>query len=280
MTLLALHAVSHSYRQGGLFDRRPKLKVLNDASLTIAPGECVALVGPSGSGKSTLSRLALGLERPDSGEITFDNTPLIPRNGTIPPATRRAIQAVFQDPYGATSPRLSAFDIIAEPLRYAGHSDIAAEVASLAASVGLDPQNLARLAHRYSGGQLQRMCIARALALRPRLVILDEAVSNLDLTTQAMVLDLLARLRHHHATAYLFITHDLRLAHGFADRTYVMESGRPIDATSPDGAPAMAHLRAALLPAWPPAEPAGRHADQPPQPPPLPRSGGGPGRGR
>jgi len=258
MTLLALHRVSRHYRQGGVFDRRPPLRVLQDASLAIAEGECVALVGPSGSGKSTLARIVLGLERPDSGTASFDGRPLTDRRGRMAPATRRAVQAVFQDPFAATSPRLTAFDVIAEPLRYAGLAPdaIAREVPALAAAVALNPADLGRLCHRYSGGQVQRMCIARALALKPRLLVLDEAVSNLDLTTQAIVLDMLAALRRRLGTAYLFITHDLRLVHGFADRTLVMEAGRPVevDLNGPAAAapPALAALRAAMLPAWPP----------------------------
>jgi nickel transport system ATP-binding protein len=259
MTLLTLDRVSRSYRQGGVFDRRPPLRVLHEASLRIAEGECVALVGPSGSGKSTLARIVLGLERPDSGTVTFAGAPLADRHGRMAPATRRAVQAVFQDPFGATSPRLTAFEVIAEPLRYAGLAPnaMAREVEALAASVALDPGDLGRLCHRYSGGQVQRMCIARALALQPRLVVLDEAVSNLDLATQAIVLDMLAGLRRRFGTAYLFITHDLRLVHGFADRTLVMDEGRPVevaDPFAPDAAtlPAMARLRAAMLPAWPP----------------------------
>jgi nickel transport system ATP-binding protein len=163
---------------------------------------------------------------------------------------------VFQDPYGATNPRFSGFEIVAEPLRYAGRTEgLNERVEALVASVGLDPLTLDRLAHRFSGGQLQRLCIARALALSPRLVLLDEAVSNLDLEVQERVLSLLADLRRRTGTAYLFITHDLRLIRGFADRVYVMEGGRllEVDARAEGSAvpPVLAKLRAAVLPAWP-----------------------------
>lgn len=259
MSLLVLKGISRNYRRGGVFARRPALRVLRGTSLTIGAGECVALVGPSGSGKSTLARIALGLERPDAGQLLFDGRPLTDGRGRMAKATRNAIQAVFQDPFGATSPRLTAFEVIAEPLRYARISPdvVNREVQALAAAVALNAADLGRPCHRYSGGQVQRMCIARALALKPRLVVLDEAVSNLDLTTQAIVLDMLAGLRRRLGTAYLFITHDLRLVQGFADRLYVMDEGRAIEADplAPEAAepiPALARLRAALLPALPP----------------------------
>ena len=257
MTLLALNEVTKSYRQGGAFDRRPPVRVLDHASLIVAEGESVALLGSTGAGKSTLGRIALGLERPDSGTVRFRDVPLLDRHGRMATATRRAIQAVFQDPYGATSSRFPAFDVIAEPLRYAGLSGpgLRARVGELTEAVGLAGADLKRLAHRFSGGQLQRLCIVRALALEPQLLVLDEAVSSLDLTTQARILDLLAGLRRRHGTAFLFITHDLRLVRGFADRVLVMEAGRPVaveDALAPEPVvPALARLRAAMLPAWP-----------------------------
>lgn len=257
MSLLELRAVSHGYRQGGLLSRRAAHPVLRDACLRIAPGECVALLGPTGSGKSTLGRLALGLERPWSGEVLFDGAPLLDRRGHMAPDTRRAIQAVFQDPHSATSPRLTAFEVVAEPLHAEGPGRAALRdrVAALLEDVGLDPTDMDRLAHRLSGGQLQRLCIARALASRPRLVLLDEAVNSLDLETQARVLGLLRSLRRRTGMAYLFVTHDLRLVKGFADRCYVMQEGRPLEVPDPLGPgpvpPAMAALRAAILPAWP-----------------------------
>jgi len=254
MTLLALQDVDKRYHQGGLFDRRAPVHVLRGASLRLDAGERVALLGPSGVGKSTLARIALGLERQDSGTVSFDGVPLLDRNGRMAPEVRRAIQAVFQDPHGATNSRFSAFEVIAEPLRYAGLSGsrLRARVDGLAEAVGLDPRTLSRLAHRFSGGQLQRICIARALAPTPRLVVLDEAVSSLDLTTQAQILDL---LRRQNDVALLFITHDLRLVRGFADRVLVMDAGRAIEVQDPFAVdvsvPALARLRAAILPAIP-----------------------------
>lgn len=268
MSLLELRGVDKSYRQGGPFSRR-RVRVLRGASLAVAAGECVALLGPSGAGKSTLGRLALGLERPDAGEVLFAGAPLAGPRGRMAPAVRRSIQAVFQDPYGATSPRFSAFEVVAEPLRYAGLAGAALEarVRALAAAVELGGADLGRLAHRFSGGQLQRLCIARALALEPRLLVLDEAVSALDVAVQARVLALLTALRRRTGCAFLFITHDLRLLRGFADRVAVMEAGRPVAVADPfapcAAVPALARLQAALLACEPAslANGEGRHAE-------------------
>jgi nickel transport system ATP-binding protein len=257
MSLLRLDGVEKTYRAGGWFARRPPFSVLRGGGLHIGAAECVALLGPTGSGKSTLGRILLGLERPDAGSVRFDGRPLLDAGGQMDPATRHQIQAVFQDPHGATSPRFSAFEVVAEPLRYLGLSGAAlrARVEGLVLAVGLEPTQLGRLAHRFSGGQLQRLCIARALAPAPRLVLLDEAVSSLDLETQAHILALLSRLRRTTDVAYLFVTHDMRLLRGFADRCYVMQDGCPLEVAEPFGKgavpPALAALRAAILPARP-----------------------------
>ena len=254
MTLLRLDDIHHAYRQGGIFARRRHHPVLEGATLTIGAGECVALLGPTGSGKSTLGRLVLGLERPDAGRILFDGAPLADARGRMAPDTRRALQAVFQDPQAATSPRFTGYEVVAEPLTVRGEAG-RDRVAALLAEVDLPAALLDRPAHRMSGGQLQRLCIARALATRPRLVVLDEAVNSLDLETQATVLALLQRLREQHGMAFLFITHDLRLLRGFADRSYVMQDRRPVEVADPFGPgplpPVLQALRDAILPEMP-----------------------------
>lgn len=254
MTLLALSGVHHAYRQGGIFGRRPWRMVLRDAALRIDSGECVALLGPTGSGKSTLGRLVLGLERPQRGSILFEGAPLTDAGGRMAAATRQAIQAVFQDPQAATSPRFTGYEVVAEPLHVLGQAS-RDRVATLLAEVDLPEALLDRPAHRMSGGQLQRLCIARALATRPRLVVLDEAVNSLDLETQATVMALLRRLRRQHGMAFLFITHDLRLLRGFADRSYVMQDQQPLAVDDPFGPgphpPMLQALREAILPEWP-----------------------------
>ncbi|MFC3126900.1 ATP-binding cassette domain-containing protein [Pseudoroseomonas globiformis] len=257
MTVVALEGINLSYRGGGLFSRHPPRTVLRDAALRINEGECVALLGRTGSGKSTLGRILLGLERPDAGTASFRGAPLLNGRGRMIPATRRALQAVFQDPYGATSQRHTAFDVVAEPLLQDGlpRAMLRDRVAALMHQVELDPAPMDRLAHRMSGGQLQRLCIARALAPCPALIVLDEAVNSLDAETQAHLMVLLRRLRQD-GMAFLFITHDLRLLRGFADRVCVMQDGRPLPVPPPgSGMPepaALAELRAALLPARPP----------------------------
>ncbi len=254
MTLLRITGVDHGYPGGGLMGGRRRVEVLQDASLRIEAGECVALLGPTGSGKTTLGRLMLGIERPRAGSILFDGQPLLGPLGRMAPATRRAIQAVFQDPVGAVSPRMTAAEVVGEALHERGEA-LRARVGALMASVGLDAALMDRLAHRLSGGQLQRLCIARALAPAPRLVLLDEAVSSLDVETQAQVLALLRDGRRRTGVAYLFITHDLRLVRGFADRCYVMQDRRPVEVADPFGPgpqpPALLALREAMLPAWP-----------------------------
>jgi nickel transport system ATP-binding protein len=257
MSLFHMAGVCKAYRRGGVFSRQPPLPVLRNATLRIEAGECVALLGPTGCGKSTLGRILLGLEPADAGEVLYRGQALRNGRGHVPAALRREIQAVFQDPHGATSPRFTAFDVIAEPLRYLGLGETAlhGRVRDLAAAVGVEPAELGRLAHRFSGGQLQRLCIARALAPDPHLILLDEAVSSLDVQTQAHVLALLTRLRRQQGMSYLFITHDLRLLRGFADRCYVMQDGQPVEVSDPLGAgpcpPALYALRQALLPSRP-----------------------------
>ncbi|OWJ69150.1 ATP-binding cassette domain-containing protein [Inquilinus limosus] len=258
MTLLSVDRVSKSYRQGGLFDRRPPRQVLQGAGLSITAGECVGLLGPSGCGKSTLARLILGIEAPDSGAVLLDGAPLAGRGRPDAVQARRDIQAVFQDPFGATNPRFTAFEVVAEPLRNFDRLSgpaLRARVDGLLRQVGLDPAESGKPAHRFSGGQLQRLCIARALAPGPRLLILDEAVSSLDMTTQGRILDLLAELRRRSGIAYLFITHDIRLVPGFCDRAVVIEDGRTV-AVGDIAAPAvrcetLELLRDAVLPPMP-----------------------------
>lgn len=258
MTLLVVDRVSKSYRQGGPFGRRPSRPVLQGASLEIAAGECVGLLGPSGCGKSTLARLVLGIEAPDSGAILLDGMPLAGRRTADAVRARRDVQAVFQDPFGATNPRFTAFEVVAEPLRNFDRLNgaaLPARVDELLRQVGLDPTESGKPAHRFSGGQLQRLCIARALAPGPRLLILDEAVSSLDMTTQGRVLDLLAELRHQTGVAYLFITHDIRLVPGFCDRAVVMEDGQTVpvgDIVAPSvPCRTLELLRDAILPSLP-----------------------------
>ncbi|WP_082108796.1 nickel import ATP-binding protein NikE [Azospirillum thiophilum] len=257
--LLAAEAVEKRYSGHGLFADRPAKTVLRGVSLSVREGESVALLGASGSGKSTLARLMLGLDRPDGGTVRCLGRPLGKLNAAGRRAFRQTVQAVFQDPLGAVNPRHPIGRIIAEPLRHLTDLDAgqrAMRVAELLRLVGLAPEDSGRLPGSLSGGQVQRVCIARALAPQPRLIVLDEAVSNLDLVLQIQILDLLAGLRERLGTAFLFITHDVRLVRRFCDRVAVLHDGelvedRPVVPSFTFDHPAASALLDTMLPAAP-----------------------------
>lgn len=253
MNLLNVTDVSHDY------PHHPG--VLRDVSLNVQAGETVALLGRSGCGKSTLARMLVGLETPDHGEITWRGTPIHTLKGDAQRAFRRDIQLVFQDAQSAVNPRKTVNEIISEPLRHLFHfarDERQARVDAMMQAVDLSPHLLDKRPHQLSGGQLQRVCLARALVVRPPLLILDEAVSNLDLVLQAEIVALLKRLQVQFSTACLFITHDLRLVERFCQRVMVMESGQILETTAvntPLRLQSMAGrtLQRAVLPAFPPS---------------------------
>ncbi|OIQ50566.1 Nickel import ATP-binding protein NikE [Pseudodesulfovibrio hydrargyri] len=229
--VLEAKGVTKTYTRGGFFKRTEEVPVLHGVDLAIRAGECVGLIGRSGSGKSTLGRILLGLEAPCGGDAYILGRRTTDEKGRVRPdrEQRRAVQVVFQDAVGSVNPRLTAGDIIAEPLRnferLSGDA-LSERVAELLVHVGLCPEDAAKHPACFSGGQLQRISIARALAPRPRCIILDEALSSLDMLVQARILDLLDRLRREDGVAYLFVTHDLRLVKLFCDRSVTMERGR------------------------------------------------------
>lgn len=261
MSLLSAAGVSRTYRRYSLIGRGQQSTVLHDLTLDIAAGQTMALLGRSGCGKSTLARLLAGLERPDKGDILFAGRPLRRFQKSDWQEMRCSVQMVFQDAIGAVDPRATVEEILAEPLRNLCNLKGAAlhsRVRDLLAMVELGGDDCDRFPHQLSGGQLQRVCIARALAPNPRLIILDEAVSNLDLHLQIQMLDLFARLQRDHGVAYLFITHDLRLVERFCSRVVVMDQGRlvedspvrhPLHLASREGRA----LAGAVLPAFPAA---------------------------
>ncbi len=206
---------------------------LQDASLTVLPGETVAIVGESGSGKSTLAKTLLRLEDATSGEALYQGRDLVTMDAAELFALRREIQMVFQDPTQSLNPRMSVYDIISEA--FVIHPEIlpkekwTARVQELLEQVGLNASHMYRYPHQFSGGQRQRIAIARALALEPKLIVCDEAVSALDVSIQAQVITLLNRLQEELGLSYLFIAHDLPLVRDFAHRVVVMQGGRIVE---------------------------------------------------
>ncbi len=199
---------------------------LEDVSLTIQRGETLALVGPSGSGKSTLARAFLRLQPPVSGTIHFEGEDWLALSGRTLRKRRARMQMVFQDPLSAFNPRASVYDLLHDPLRI---HKIRRDIGELLRKVGLNPELAERGVHEISGGQRQRVAIARAFATSPSLIVLDEAVSALDVTVRSAILDLLRDIQKTEHTAYLFITHDLAVAARIADRIAVMEHGRLVE---------------------------------------------------
>ena len=221
MSLMRIDNVSFGYGPGR--------RVLEDVSLEIAPGDTIGLVGESGSGKTTLLRLLLGLARPDSGRITFEGTPLDPRDRAFMRRFRRQAQVVFQDPYSSLDPRQKIFSIIAEPLRSLRvEGDHARLVGETLEAVGLDASAAGRYPHQFSGGQRQRIAIARAIVAGPRLLLADEAVSALDLTTRIRIVELLERLSRR--MSLLFVSHDVGVVAALCRRIVILERGRIAEA--------------------------------------------------
>ena len=210
---------------------RKTFRALGRVSLDIAPGECMGLVGESGSGKSTLGKAVLGLAPVTAGSIVFDGREITHAR----PAQRRAlaaeIQVVFQDPYGSLDPAMSVGDILAEPLAAAGLGRAAAHarVAEMLDRVKLPRVAADRFPSEFSGGQRQRIAIARALVRRPRLIVCDEPVSALDLTTQATIIDLFIDLQRETGVSYLFVSHDLGVVRRICHRVAVMYRGELVE---------------------------------------------------
>ncbi|GAA1657516.1 ABC transporter ATP-binding protein [Actinoplanes couchii] len=200
MTLQA-HAITAGYRGR---------QVLSEVSLSVEPGETVGLRGPSGCGKSTLVRVLALLHEPTTGHVSLDGTPVTGARHRVPPQIRTRIGLLFQSPRAASDPRLSLTDLIAEPLRATGHprDTIETRVAELADRTGLTPDLLARQPHAVSDGQLQRACLARALAHRPAYLLCDEATTMLDASTQAHVAAVITEEQHHHNMGVLVVSHD------------------------------------------------------------------------
>ena len=221
-------------REGILSKVSRWIKAVDGMSLTIHEGQTVALVGESGSGKSTLGRTLLGLERARSGDIRFRDQSVLHRKGRD--AMYGEVQVIFQDPFSSMNPRMTVVDLVTEPLAHRKkltRKERDAAAVKLLEEVGMDPASRFRFPHEFSGGQRQRICIARSLSVRPALIVCDEAVSALDVTLQAQVVDLLMDLQARHGIAYLFISHDLSLVKRMADYVVVMKQGQAVEEGHP-----------------------------------------------
>lgn len=228
----------HFAQRSGLFDQQSRpVRALDGVDLTVSPGETLGVVGESGCGKTTLGRCILRLIEPTAGEVLFDGENLLMESPQQMQRRRRDMQMVFQNPYSSLNPRLNVRNIIAEPI--VTHTDLRGEtlteqVVELLARVGMSGDYLYRYPHEFSGGQLQRIAVARALALNPKFLVLDEPTSALDVSMQAQILNLLQQLQGDLGLTYLFISHDLNVVQHISDRIAVMYLGKVVELSTVD----------------------------------------------
>ena len=229
--LLRVRQLSKKYIAGGRWRRRVPIAAVSDVEFEIQPGQTLALVGASGSGKSTVARCVTRLEQPDWGEIWFAGRDIAQLSHRELLPLRMDIQMIFQDAVTSLNPRFSAAEAVEEPLRIQGRSRSERRMVAEAVvkEVVLSPSWLDRSVMDFSGGQRQRLAIARALTTRPKMLVLDEAFSGLDLPTQAQIANLLIDLQATHGLSYLLISHDLALVAGMADVVAVMAHGRIVE---------------------------------------------------
>ncbi|MEM6564100.1 MAG: dipeptide ABC transporter ATP-binding protein [Pseudomonadota bacterium] len=232
--LLVVESIRRSFRlpRKHLFDAQRRFEAVRGVSFTLHRGERLGLVGESGCGKSTLTRALLGLAPLQGGQVLLNGVPLF-QHGRATEDARRKIQVVFQDPFGSFNPRHRVARLISEPFHVMSDApkgaDRTAAVGAALLAVGLQPEAAERYIHEFSGGQRQRIAIARALITRPDIVLLDEAVSALDVSVRAQILDLLADLCASHGLTYLFISHDLSVVRSVTDRVLVMQAGEIVE---------------------------------------------------
>lgn len=233
-SILILKDVSKSFPIKEGFFRKVvgHLPIINDVSLSISGGKTLALVGESGSGKTTIARMINGLTLPTQGKILFLGRSIEDWKFLDALNFGKSIQMVFQDPYVSLNPRFTIGQNLQAPIllhNMCSKNDLEVYLRKVLAQVGLTPDLLSRYPHQFSGGQLQRICIARALALEPKLIILDESVSALDVSVQAQILNLLKDLQKRSFLSYLFITHDLAVARFLSDEIAILQKGRIVE---------------------------------------------------
>lgn len=229
--LVAVNDIRHGYRSQ---DDGAWIPVLNGVSFSVQLGECLGIIGESGSGKSTLGRILLGLEAPKSGQVQLAGQPLYAPSRFWRPRRGRQtrVSAVFQDYTSSANPFMNVLSIVSEPLLVRGgipRHEVRRRVIALLEQVGLTEEVCERFPHQLSGGQMQRVCIARAIASEPHFMVLDEAVSALDVTVQVQILDLLADLRRQLGLTYLFISHDLTAITYLCQRVIFLQQGNIIE---------------------------------------------------
>lgn len=224
--MLQVKNVNKSYRSGGVMSRKKK-QILYDVSFEMPDGECLGIIGESGTGKSTLGRLILGLEKPDSGEILYDGGDVRKRS-----VRRGVMSAVFQDYSSSMNPYRTVEKTLEEPLKLAGQlspAQMRSRSVALLEQVGLDGGYMKKFPHEMSGGEAQRVCIARAIATDPKFILLDEAISSLDASVAYQILVLLEKLRSDTGAGFLFITHDIHAVKYLCDRACFFNGGRLLE---------------------------------------------------
>lgn len=259
--LTARDLTRHYVLSGGPFGKDTEVRAVNGASFDLYPGRTLAVVGESGCGKSTLARMVTMIEPPTSGVLSIGGRAIGPEGASRDRALRAMVQIVFQDPYGSLNPRRTIGQTLMEPLALnrpeIGAAERETRAREMLGLVGLRPEHFERYPHMFSGGQRQRVAVARALMLDPKILVLDEPVSALDLSIQSQILNLLVDLQDRLGLAYLFISHDLSVVRHVADEVMVMYLGRPVEhglKAAIFGQPMHPYTRA-LLSATPSADP-------------------------
>lgn len=233
MALLKVHSLKKYFPvKKGLMTKPLLVRAVDGIDFSLDEDSIFAIVGESGCGKSTIARLILRLIYPTSGEVLFQNKNVFKINGDELKTFRRSVQIIFQDPFASLNPRKSVLDTLSEPLkihRIVERYKINDRIVELLSKVGLGPEILNRYPHEFSGGQRQRICIARALAVSPKVIVADEPLSALDVSIQAQILNLLQELKREYKLSFVFISHDLKVVHYFSDNIGVMYLGKIVE---------------------------------------------------